>query len=322
MKVGVIGTGKMGENHVRVCSSLNDLCELVGVFDTDFIRASAIATKHNTKAYSRLEDLLENVDAVSIVVPTPFHYQIGLSCIQHGVHMLMEKPFTAEVAEGLDLSVRAQQAGLTLQVGHIELYNPTIIELGKIIQHQEIIAIDIHRLSPYDPRNVNVDVINDLMIHDIYILHELLKDEMVRFYSVGRIFDRTVKHAMVLAEFSKGVVAHLSASFKTEEKIRTIKVVTPKAFIQADLIDKKIIISRSTNFNMEKISETYTQENIIEKVNVPSKEPLRMEWIDFLDCIQKKRLPKVSGLDGVRALKIVNEISRSVHLHNHQMEEL
>jgi predicted dehydrogenase len=309
MRVGVIGTGAMGENHVRVYSSIPDHCQLIGVYDSNETRAKEVAARYQIKNFNKVEDLLQCVDAVSIAVPTEFHYEIGLACIAHKVHMLMEKPIASSSDQARDLIEKAKETGIKLQVGHIELFNPTVRVLRNILANEEIIAVDVHRMSPFNMRNLNVDVVQDLMIHDLYILYELLNDKIDHFFALGRQFENTTKHAIVVSKFKSGIIAQLTASFKTEEKVRTIRIITNKAFIQANLLDRKIVISRSTNFFVSSGSTAYSQQNIIEKVSVPEQEPLKMQLIDFIDCIKTNREPTVTGEDGAIALSISNKIS-------------
>ncbi|MDQ0162498.1 Gfo/Idh/MocA family protein [Aeribacillus alveayuensis] len=316
MRVGVIGTGVMGENHVRVYSSLAHDCELIGVYDIDKNRANQVANQYKINSFANLDDLLQQVDAVSIAVPTIYHYEIGLRCIQNKVHILMEKPITSTVYQAKDLIKKANEAGVILQVGHIELYNPTIEVLKKIVENEEVISIDIHRMSPSLPRNKKIDVVQDLMIHDIYILYELLNDQIEHFYALGKIFENTTKHAMVISKFKSGVIAQLTSSFQTEEKIRTIRINTKKAFIQADLLDKKILITRSTNFYFDHLKAKYSQQNIIEKIVIPEKEPLKLQLLDFITCTKNKTTPTVTGEDGLTALCMTNQIIQFIKDHH------
>ena len=312
MRVGVIGTGIMGENHVRVYSSLAEQCQLIGIYDNNFDRAQEMAEKYNVQKFDQLNSLLAQVDAVSIAVPTKFHYQVGMQCINHHVHMLMEKPIASTVSEAKRLIRSSTEKGVKLQVGHIELYNPAIMELENVLAQEKVIAVDVHRMSPFEPRHLHEDVVNDLMIHDIYILYHLLKDEILKFYSMGQIMDDTVKHAIVIARFTRGAIAQLTASYKTEEKVRTIRVITEDAFIQADLLKKNILISRSTNFFMNPWFINYHQQNIVEKVFVPHHEPLKMELSDFLAYVKHDKKPKATGEDGLTALTVTNKISEYI----------
>ena len=313
INVGVIGTGAMGENHVRVYSSLSAHCHLVGIYDKNEERAMTIAHNYRTTYYQDLEELLQSVDAVTISVPTEYHYEIGLLCIKHKVHMLIEKPITSTIEQGELLVNQAKKAGIILQVGHIELYNPTIEVLKNIMINEKIIAVDIHRLSPLSDRLLNVNVVYDLMIHDLYILYDLLGDKIHKLYAFGKIYDDMIRHAMMIAQFEQGVISQLTASFKTEDKVRTIRITTEDAFIQADLINRTILISRATNYFLNPIGTNYKQQNLVEKVMIPPKEALTTQLIDFLKCTKTNTEPKVTGEDGLTFLTITEQISKQIY---------
>ncbi|WP_051681416.1 Gfo/Idh/MocA family protein [Virgibacillus alimentarius] len=220
MKVGVIGTGNMGENHVRTYLSMPDACQLIGIYDNDKKRSNHIAKKYNVKPFQSVDELLQTVDAVSIAVPTEFHYEVGLACIRRNVHMLMEKPITSTIAQAKDLLHKASKAGVKLQMGHIELFNPFIQYLRKELEHEKIVGVIFKRLSPGDEKMKQVDVVKDLMIHDLYILHALLQDNTFEFYALGEVNENTPKHAVVITKSSQGVTAQLTASFKSKKKIK------------------------------------------------------------------------------------------------------
>ncbi|MHC5534635.1 Gfo/Idh/MocA family protein [Priestia megaterium] len=308
MKVGVIGTGSMGENHVRTYTSLSGYCQLVGIYDSNKNRGLEVANKYQIKQFESITELLQLVDVVSIAVPTEYHYEIGLACIQHKVHMLMEKPIARTVAEAKTLIKKANEAGVKIQVGHIELYNPMINVLKNILINEQVIAIDVHRMNPYDPRVLKIDVVHDLMIHDMYILNELLNDEIIDFYAMGKTIDGTNKHAIVGTKFSNGIIAQLTASFKSAEKIRTINIVTEKGLIKGDLLNKKIDIIRSPECYM-KLEKNYTPHSIIESIEFSYNEPLKLQLIDFINCVKNDTTPLVTGQDGLKALTICNKIS-------------
>ncbi len=299
MKVGVIGTGNMGENHVRTYLSLREHCQFVGIYDNDENKSHQIAKKYKVKQFKSIHDLLQSVDAVSVAVPTEFHYDIGLTCIQHNVHMLMEKPITNTVVQAKDLLHKAIKAGVKLQVGHIELFNPLIKALTKELEDKDIIGVDLHRMNPYDERVKGIDVVKDLMIHDLYILQELLQDKFLEFYALGKIIENTPKHAVVIIESSQGVIAQLTASFKSKRKIRTIQILTEDAFIETDILKNEIKITRDTDIQTIKIDNDI--------------QPLRIQLLDFINCIRFEREPFVSGKDGMKALLITNKISEAIN---------
>lgn len=308
MRIGVIGVGNMGVNHTRVYSSLKDRCQLIGVYDVNYQLSSQVAEEFGIIAFKTLNELLLNVDTVSVTVPTAAHCEIGMECLSHKIHVLMEKPIAETISQAQLLTDTAHRMGVILQIGHIELFNPTINVLKKILARESIIAFDIHRMGPQEPRNRYADVIQDLMIHDIYILQYLMGEEIDVVLSLGRNFFNTSKYVSSLLRFKNGVIAQLTGSQVTEEKVRMIRIITQKAFIQADLLDRKIVISRSTNFFMEKNVAGYSQQNIMEKVLVPVQEPLRTQLIHFIDCIDQRKQPLVTGNDGLAALLVAEKI--------------
>jgi len=313
MKIGVIGTGSMGEKHVRTYASLSDYCQLIGIYDNDKKRGTEIASKYQVKLFKSINDLLLEVDAVSIAVPTEYHYEIGLACIKNSVHMLMEKPISSNIKQAEILIKKTKEAGLKLQVGHIELYNPLINVLKDMVAQEKVVALDIHRMSPYDSRLSKVDVIQDLMIHDIYILKELLNDEIINYYTLGKTIDGKSKHAVAIVKCVNGTIAQLTASFKSIEKVRTIHVLTEKQVIKADLLENKIEIIGLPNSNSEQ-SNNYSEEKIIKVIKIPYNEPLKIQLMDFIDCIKNNTEPSVTGKDGVDILTICNKMSE---LANH-----
>lgn len=298
MKVGVIGTGNMGENHVRTYLSLQDHCQFVGIYDSDENKRREIAHKYKVKSFQSIEELLHSVDAVSVAVPTPFHYEIGLRCIAHRVHVLMEKPMTNTVSEATHLHKKAIEAGVKLQVGHIELFNPLIKALIKEVKNRKIIGVDLQRMGMYDNRIKNVDVVKDLMIHDMYILQELLKGTFMEFYALGKVIENTPKHAVVIIK-SPHVIAQLTASFKSKKKIRTIRVITEDALIETDILKSEMKITKDADV------QTITFNN--------KEQPLTSQLLHFIRCITFDKKPFVSGKDGIKVLRITNKVSDAIY---------
>lgn len=309
MKVGVIGTGKMGENHVRTYLSLQDDCQLVGIYDNDKNRSLEIAKKYNVKSFSSIDELLEKVDAVSIAVPTAFHYDVGLACIRKKIHMLMEKPITNTVSEAEDLIEKASIAGVKLQVGHIELFNPLIHILKKELEDECVIGISFLRLNPYDYRIKDVDVVKDLMIHDLYILAELLQDDFAEFYALGNVIDDTTKYATVIIRSSQGVLAELVASFKSKRRMRVIQILTEDKFIKADLLNNTIETTQTEVLESNEMPIPVT--NTI-KLN-HRLQPLSIQLSSFINCIKLDKPAFVSGEQGKKVLEITSKISEAIY---------
>ncbi len=308
MKVGVIGTGSMGEKHVRTYASLSRHCDLIGIYDNDKVRSKEIATKYEINQFESLTELLQVVDIVSIAVPTAYHYEIGLACIQHNVHMLIEKPITSNVNQAKELIEKAHAKELKIQVGHIELYNPLINILKNMLVNEKIIAFDIHRMSPYDQRLAKVDVVQDLMIHDLYILKELLGFKILNLYAVGQIRNNTSKHALSIINFTDGTLAQLTASFKSIRKVRTIRIFTEKSIINVNLLSGEIERIKSVN-NSPNLQKDNLDMKITEMLQVPYSEPLKLQLIDFINSVKNNTPPLVTGEDGLEVLAICNRIS-------------
>ncbi|GIN61744.1 oxidoreductase [Robertmurraya siralis] len=321
MKVGVIGTGKMGENHLKNYLEISDRCEVVGIYDVNEHRASEIASKYGVKYFKDLLELLRNVDAVSIAVPTKYHYEVALVCIDHGVHILLEKPMASQLEEAKNLLRRAETAGIKVQVGHIELYNPLIHLLKERLKDEKIIAIDIHRMQPFDLRMQHVDVVFDLMIHDIYILKELLGSEMIHFNTIGKTSEQMPKHAIVSMLFNNGTVAQLTASYKSQEKIRTIRIFTEKAIFKVDLLRNKIEVNQTTYFSIQNDNVKIPQK-LLETIEIPHFNPLKSQLYDFIHSVEMDRTPFVTGEDGMNVLKICSNISDNIKLLSSNYDEL
>jgi len=222
--------------------------------------------------------------------------------------MLMEKPITITLTQGEKLAKKAQDAGVKLQVGHIELFNPFIQTLAKEVENEKIIGIDFKRLSPYSDRVQSVDVVKDLMIHDLYILSKLLKENIRDFYALGKVMKNTPKHAVVISRSSIGVIAQLTASFKAKRKVRTIKILTESAFIEADILKRKITITRDMHEETSNIPITVERTIYVDD----SLQPLTAELLNFTHCIKSDREPYVTAEDGINTLRLANQISEMI----------
>ncbi|MEW6401106.1 MAG: Gfo/Idh/MocA family oxidoreductase [Chloroflexota bacterium] len=319
LRIGVIGVGRMGQNHCRVFSNTRN-ARFVGVCDTNADLGKDVARKHEVSYFRDVDSLLENVDAVSICTTTPEHYALVMQCLDRNVHVLVEKPFTEtlEQAEALK-EVAEAKSNLVVQVGHIEMFNPTYIELRKVLEDMPILAVNFNRLSPFQGSNVDVDVVLDLMIHDIGLVVDMFKEEPVSMDSYGfSVFSGTIDHSLAVLKYGDGLLVSLTASRITEQKIRGISVTTRDAFIEADLLHKNVSIHRRTlgNYIDQKHSVKYRQESLIERIVVPAVEPLFLELQDFVNCVRESMQPKVTAADGYYALRYV------LQLRDHILESM
>ncbi len=308
VRVGVIGTGRMGQNHCRVYSNLKNT-KFVGVCDVNAERGKETAATFEVSYFRDVDSLLENVDAVSICTPTPQHFELVMRCLERNIHVLVEKPFTESLEQAQALKAAAEaNPKLILQVGHIEMFNPTFTELRKVLEEMSPLAINFNRLSPFQGSNVDVDVILDLMIHDIGLVVNLFTGEPLSLAAYGfSVFSDTIDHGLAVLRYPPDVLVSLTASRVTEEKVRSISVTTREAFIEADLLNKNISVHRRTlgDYINHKNGVKYRQESLIERIVVPAREPLFLELQDFVNCVIEGRTPLVTAADGYNALRYV-----------------
>ncbi|RME76993.1 MAG: gfo/Idh/MocA family oxidoreductase [Chloroflexi bacterium] len=301
----------MGERHCRVYSGLRNV-ELVGVADLDAERGKLIASRYDTRCFEDYRDLLSRVDAVSIATATPAHFPLALESLENDVHVLVEKPITETIDQARALIETAKKRNLVLQVGHIERFNPAFIELERVIKGMSIFAINIRRLSPFDTSNTDVDVIRDLMIHDLDLAVALAGDKLEGISAWGRsITTEAIDHAVANLSFRHGPIATLMASRVTEQKIRQIEIIAHGAYIEADLLSKSLMIHRRTlpqYFDADK----YRQESIIERIHVPMAEPLVLELQHFVSAVRDGTPVRVPGEAGLKALQLAQAISDQI----------
>lgn len=315
IRVGVVGIGNMGRHHVRVYSQLRHMCKLIGVYDVNPEVACGIAETYKVKVFDNLQSMIEEVDAVSIAVPTIYHKDIALQFLTAGKHVLLEKPIATSIEEGQAIIDASRGGGLVLQIGHVERFNPAVREISNIVQQHIVRVVNIERLSPYDRRVADIDVIQDLTVHDIDIIESIFKPEIVHINAVGiKVKSPVVDHAEITLLSKDNTVFSISTSRITEQKIRKMTITTDSAYIEMDYMDKKITISRRAAVAFESGENLrYRQENIIEKVFVPNQEPLMVQLEHFLKCIEMGREPIVTGEDGLKALQIIEQIRRIVY---------
>ncbi len=310
--MGVIGVGNMGQHHARVLSLLKDI-ELIGVSDANLPRGIEIASRYRTHFYENYQDMLPRVDAVCIAVPTKLHHEVGVHCLQAGVHILIEKPIAASIAEAESLVNLAAETGCILQVGHIERFNPAFTELSKVIQTERILALEARRLSPYCDRANDVSVVLDLMIHDIDLLLELSASPVVKLTASGCTSANTGNLDYVTAHlgFANGVVATLTASKVTHRKIRCLAAHCKNSLIETDFLTNEILVHRHQQTNLSDHQQVlYQQDRITEKVYTSNVEPIYAEIEHFVNCIRGGERPSVGGEQALKALRLASLIEQ------------
>ena len=315
VRVGVIGTGVMGERHCRVCANLPRV-QLGGVADLDAERGRMVADRYDTRYFDDVEDLARDVDGVIISTTTPAHYALADTCLRHGCHVMLEKPMTDTTEQAERLVELAAARGLVLQVGYIERFNPAYTELKHVTEGMELIGINIRRLSSFDASNKDVDVIRDLMIHDLDLVTSYVNLDIEEINAWGRsVSSGQTDHAVATIFFKDGPIATLAASRVTEQKVRQIEVTAKGAYVEADLLNKSVMVHRRTLPRYLDVGSTtqYRQESVIEKIFVPSAEPLMLELKHFADCVMENKPSQVPGTDGLRALELAEIVTAKVH---------
>lgn len=316
IRVGVIGVGRMGERHCRVYSGLAGV-DLVGVSDSSVERGRAVAHRYDVRFYEHYADLLPQVDAISVTTPTDTHFTIAAECLHRHVHILVEKPLANSLAEANALVRLARQSDVVLQTGHIERFNPAFLELESILEGEVIVGLSARRLSPFDTSNTDIDVVFDLMIHDIDLALTLLRGEIGHVQASG-CSARTgaTDYAVASIGMANGAVATLTASRVTEQKVRTLEITALGAYVEVDLLNKSISIFRRTlpeYLANRQRPLRYRQEGLVERIHIPTAEPLWLELQDFIRCVQDGSRPRVSGEDGLRAIAMATRIRDEVN---------
>lgn len=309
LRVGVVGVGNMGRNHLRVLSSMREY-ELIGCFDNNRESCSEQAEQYQIAAFGNQEDLFSHVDVVSIAVPSSLHKDSAVSAARAGCHVLVEKPIALSVEDADAIILACKEARVKLCVGHIERYNPAVATLQNVLSKEKIITVTFERMSPPVPRISDTSVVEDLMIHDIDVLISLIDSPIKKIVSQGvKIYSDSLDFAQALISFENGALASLTASRVTEAKIRTARISAEKSYISVNYLSRTVEISRKTNFSLDVgYAIQYTQENIIEKIMVPITEPLRAEFEHFAQCIRNDKKVATSGEMAKQALLICQQI--------------
>jgi len=311
IRIGVIGVGRMGQPHCRVYSSLRQ-AQLVGVCDTNAEAGRQVAQQYDVPFYHEIDGLLEQVDAVSLVTPTPFHFDLAKRCLERGIHVLIEKPIAETLEQAEILAQMAENSGLIVQVGHIERFNPAYVELKNILKEMTVLAVTMNRLSAYENSNKDVNVVLDLMIHDIDLALNLMGHNPNLVSAQGlTALSNVVDYAAAHMCF-EGSLLSMTASRVTEHKIRTINVTALEGYVECDLLNKSILVHRRTNSQFLDHTYTYRQESIVESIHVPTYEPLFLELEHFVTCIMKNGTPDVSARNGLEALKFAMMIQENI----------
>jgi predicted dehydrogenase len=306
IKIGVVGVGYFGQFHAEKYAHINDV-ELVGVVDIDTSRARDIAKRCRTQSFFHHADLFNKVQAVSIAVPTPFHYPMTKDFFLRGVDVLLEKPISNTLEEADELIGLAQSKGLIFQVGHLERFNGALS--GLIGRVRNPWFIESHRLGPFSGRGAEVDVVLDLMVHDIDIILSLVNSKIKELQAVGIPFiTRYPDIANARVEFENGCTASLTASRISKEKIRKTRIFQPEGIFSIDYLSQKLSFSKKgISLGKEKIPEMVTEEIPVKKIDL-----LENEIRSFLQSVRDRKEARVSGLDGKRVLEVALQIIQKI----------
>ena len=314
VKVGVIGIGNMGWHHARVLSLLRD-ADLIGVADPDPERGHLATEQFGCRWFADYREMLSEVEAVCIAVPTLLHHPVGLACLQAGLHVLIEKPIAASQDEATALINAAHQAHRLLQVGHIERFNPAFRELIKVVANEEVVVLEGRRHSPHSDRANDVSVVLDLMIHDIDLVLELAQAPVVRLAAAGgRSAEGPIDYVNATLGFENGVVASLTASKMSHRKIRSLSAHCRSSLVETDFLNHTLHIHRRAHewVSADHGELLYRNDGFIEEVSTTSIEPLYAELEHFLQCVRGRETPAVDGLQASRALKLADLIEQAV----------
>ena len=303
IRVAVVGAGVFGRHHLRVLSqSLN--ATLVGVVDADPERAAQAAAEHNCLTFATLGELKDNVDAAVVAVPTSRHAEVGCELLEAGIDVLVEKPIAADLASARRLVDTAAQHDRILQIGHLERFNPAVVALKKITTIP--LFFEIHRLSLFSPRSLDVDVVLDLMIHDLDIVLDLAGalPEEIRAAGISILSDK-VDIANVRLAFPGGCIANLTASRVSTERVRKLRLFQPHQYISLDY-QKQEAVAFTVNGN---------QQIGFQPLPAVKEEPLRLEVESFLEAVANRTRPLVPGEEGLRALEVALAILDKIEEH-------
>jgi predicted dehydrogenase len=305
LRVGVIGVGYLGRFHALIYSRLPGV-ELVGVADTRAEIAQQVAAEAGCTAFTDGKELLGHVDAVSVVVPTTAHLAVARPFLEHGVHVLLEKPIATTAAEGRAIVQLARRSGAVLQVGHLERYNGGVMALAARIAEPRF--IEAHRMSGFVARATDVDVISDLMIHDIDIILSLVRSDIVSIAAVGTpVLTSHIDIANARLEFANGAVANVIASRVSRDKSRRIRIFQERCYLSLDFIEQHLDVV----YPHDRPGEEWP-EIVSERVTIEPVKPLDAEIADFIACVRERREPLVSGEVGVEALEVALAVKERI----------
>lgn len=304
LRIAVVGVGHLGRHHARILATLPEV-ELVAVVDTNRQRAEEIAAGAGTQALTDVRELDGRVDAVTIAVPTEQHHAIAMPFLTAGISVLVEKPMARSLVEADEMVDAAIRAGVVLAVGHTERFNPAVEAASRLLVNPRF--IEVHRLGTFPERSLDIDVVFDLMIHDLDVVLSLVPAEVESIDAVGvPVLTGRIDIANARVRFANGCIANLTASRISRDRVRKIRFFQPAAYLSIDYAAQKV--------EMWRLTQTGEPRPSIQGGDVPVKpeEPLKRELQDFVDAVTMRRTPLVTGQQGRRALALAQQITERI----------
>ena len=314
IKVGVVGVGDFGRQHARIYHGMEEI-ELVGVFDTNPERAQAIAEQYQTRALDSLDHLAKAASAASVAVPTADHAGVGCELLRRGLDVLVEKPIASSLAEADQLIETARQGRRILQVGHTERFNPAVTAAAKVVKQP--LFFEVHRLGVFSGRSLDVDVIFDLMIHDLDILLSLVPAEVEQVHAVGiPVLSPKVDIANVRLEFTNGCVANLTASRASMDKVRKLRLFQPHAYISIDFSRRDVlVIDIGDDVSPDGLGPGLPSGLQLRKLETQPEEPLHAELRTFIEAVRTRQPGPANGPEARRALALAEQVAAGIAEH-------
>jgi len=321
VKVGVIGAGHLGKIHIRVIQEIPEF-ELVGFFDPDMKRSDEISREFAVKAYPDAESLIHDCEAIDIVTPTTFHFGYAAYCLRQQKHIFIEKPATSTAEEGKDLIRLAEEAKVVVQIGHVERFNPAMLS----VQQYELnpMFIECHRLAQWNPRGTDVSVVQDLMIHDLDLVHSLVKSPLKRISASGvAVLSDTPDIANARLEFANGSVANLTTSRISIKNMRKMRIFQPSGYVSLDFLDKKADIfiledgkmqipNPENAMKVEFGTDSNKKNLLVFSPEAPAVNAIKMELEEFRKSVEDGAPIRVTLQDGVAAVETAAAIIEKI----------
>lgn len=306
MRMAVIGVGHLGREHARILAAL-DAVELVGVIDVDRERAEAVAVAAGTRSLTDTSDLHTCVDAVTVAVPTAAHLAVTLPLLERGVGALVEKPLASSVVEAEQMVAAATRCGALLAAGHSERYNPAVTAVRPLVSNPRF--VEGHRLGTFPERSLDIDVVRDVMIHDLDLLLALVSTDVTAIEAVGvPVLTDRVDIANVRLRFASGCIANLTASRISRERVRKVRFFQRDSYVAVDFAAQE---AEAWRLVRPPAGDPVIQGGPLE---VTRAEPLERELADFVTAVRKRGRPGVSGEDGLRALALAERITEAMQV--------